>query len=926
MTALTKPTVFISYSHKDEDWKNRLLPQLRVLEQAGRIVVWDDRKIDGGDDWYPEIKAAMEHAAIAICLISSDYLASDFCVKEEVPFLLQRREHDGMIFIPILVRPCAWKAFEWLKEIQMLPRDGKSIVVDFRGVEDAVFSEVANLVLNCVDNPIKCFLPATAPSLWPVPTKIDLTRLPVTGVELFGRQRELELLDEAWESDQSSIVSLVAWGGVGKSTLINKWLERMKGDNYRGAEYVYGWSFYSHGTGDRVTSADQFINHALAWFGDLDPTAGSPWDKGERLAKLAQGHKTLLVLDGLEPLQSGSPFDRGNIKDPALITFLGEFAQAKYGLCLISTREALTDLDEFASRVVQLDLEQISKQAGRALLRVGGIRGTDSELEQVSGDFGNHALAINLLTAYLHEIPEHEASGAADIPDLSIPENEGKHPRRVMAALAKRFGDGPEVEILKMLGLFDRPVDKASLRALRNAPVIPGLSNHIRKLSEASWRAKVEELRKYKLIAPQSQHRPDYLDSHPLVREHFGHQLRTDHFDAWRSGNNRIYNYLKRSTKVFPDNLEQMTPLYAAVTHGCAAGKYDEVIADVYYARILRKTVFYTKVVLGAYSSDLAALTNFYSSPWQPVPELSARWKGFLLNDTGWTLNGLGRPVEAVQLIEAAIEIAATGNQANVTAAAISLSEIKLTIGDIQGAFVWVSRAEEGAIDGSRRRAATYAKAHVLFQAGRIPEAELAYKAADNIAIDKLKETQAPQIVYFFAPSQFCDLLLYQGRYNEALIHAKRIIEGAVTEKNSLQLGLGYLSLARAQLRLGERGGSDFKEMEESFEKALDNLREAAVLENISQGLIARAEFHRVSGNYTRGHFDLDRAMRSVTRGSMRLLRADCLLEQARLYLAEGNEVEAGAELSTAKAIIKQTGYHRRDKDVKEIEEALAEN
>jgi hypothetical protein len=149
----TKPTVFISYSYKDEDWKNRFLPQLRALEQAGRIVVWDDRKINGGDKWYPEIKSAMERASIAVCLVSSDFLASDFCVKEEIPFLLERCERDGMIFIPMLLRPCTWRAFDWLKEIQMLPRDGKSVAVDFRGIEDAVFAEVANLVFKYVDNP-----------------------------------------------------------------------------------------------------------------------------------------------------------------------------------------------------------------------------------------------------------------------------------------------------------------------------------------------------------------------------------------------------------------------------------------------------------------------------------------------------------------------------------------------------------------------------------------------------------------------------------------------------------------------------------------------------------------------------------------------------------------------------------------------------
>ncbi len=54
------PTVFISYSHRDEAWKDLLVPQLRALEQAGvGLQVWHDRKIDGDDQWYPEIREAM---------------------------------------------------------------------------------------------------------------------------------------------------------------------------------------------------------------------------------------------------------------------------------------------------------------------------------------------------------------------------------------------------------------------------------------------------------------------------------------------------------------------------------------------------------------------------------------------------------------------------------------------------------------------------------------------------------------------------------------------------------------------------------------------------------------------------------------------------------------------------------------------------
>ena len=73
---------------------------------------------------------------------------------------------------------------------------------------------------------------------------------------------------------------------------------------WRGAERVFGWSFYSQGT-DRLSSSDEFVEAALRWFGDPDPRAGSPWAKGERLAALVRKQRTILVLDGMEPLQWG---------------------------------------------------------------------------------------------------------------------------------------------------------------------------------------------------------------------------------------------------------------------------------------------------------------------------------------------------------------------------------------------------------------------------------------------------------------------------------------------------------------------------------------------------------------------------------------------------------------------------------------------
>ncbi|MDX1548429.1 MAG: TIR domain-containing protein, partial [Rhodothermales bacterium] len=358
---MEKPTVFISYSHRDEDWKDRLRPHLAALELLDELVVWDDRKIDGGERWYPEIQAAMERASVAVCLISAHYLASPFCVKDEVPFLLQRGD---LLFLPVLVKPCLWAKYHWLSATQMLPRDGQTVAVDFEGKEDVVFTEVAARISTYLDE--HALAPLTTPSWPPLPADaVDTARLPETGSALFGRLDELQMLDASWQDKETRLVSLVAHGGVGKSTLVNKWLALMAEDHYRGARRVFGWTFHSQGTGERVTSADYFIREALAFFGDPAPDDGSPWQKGERLARLVGEQRALLVLDGLEPLQSGQPFDRGQIKDPALRTLLRRLARSSQGLCLISTRVPVTDL---AGRAAfrEVDLERISPEAGRA--------------------------------------------------------------------------------------------------------------------------------------------------------------------------------------------------------------------------------------------------------------------------------------------------------------------------------------------------------------------------------------------------------------------------------------------------------------------------------------------------------------------------------------------------------------------------------
>jgi hypothetical protein len=107
------------------------------------------------------------------------------------------------------------------------------------------------------------------------------------------------------------------------------------------------------------------------------------------------------------------------------------------------------------------------------------------------------------------------------------------------------FDEGPELSVLRMLGLFDRPADEKVLAALLKPPVISGLTESLIGLSTTERRTILAKLRRARLLAGEDPHNPGHLDSHPLVREYFGGQLQSQRTEAWKECNRRLFNYYR---------------------------------------------------------------------------------------------------------------------------------------------------------------------------------------------------------------------------------------------------------------------------------------------------------------------------------------------------------------------------------------------
>jgi hypothetical protein len=491
----------------------------------------------------------------------------------------------------------------------------------------------------------------------PAPEKISVARLPVTGSDVFGREEDIAFLDRAWANKDVNVVTIVAWAGVGKSTLVTHWLRRMAAKHYRSAELVFGWSFYRQGSSGDTSSADEFLDAALDWFGDPDPRLGTAWEKGGRLAKLVAHRRTLLILDGLEPLQNPPGPLEGRVREPSLQAILRELAAFNTGLCVVTTRTPVADIaDQERTSAPRRDLEQLSSDAGAKLLRALGVKGHEAELRHVSDEFSGHSLALTLLGSYLSDAYNGDIRWRKEVSERLVHDvRQGAHARKVMESYQTWFGEGPELSVLRLLGLFDRPVEEKTVGVLLRPPAIGGLTDSLTNLSRNDWRAILAKLRRARLLAAEDPDNPGYLDTHPLVREFFGEQLRDQRIEAWKHCNWRLHHYYRTLVPDLPNSFREMEPLFSAVICGCNAGLFREALHKVYLPRIQRGDSCFAANALGATGPLLSVLVHFFECRrWESPVEtgveeqsLTAEDQLFILMQTAKYLTntrGLGAP------------------------------------------------------------------------------------------------------------------------------------------------------------------------------------------------------------------------------------------------------------------------------------------
>jgi tetratricopeptide (TPR) repeat protein len=807
--------------------------------------------------------------------------------------------------------------------------------------------------------------------------------LPITSHELFGRERELRQLRLAWEAN-TRVVSVVAVGGAGKSALVNRWLREMRDDDYRGAERVLIWSFYSQGTRDNLVSADIFVNAALSWLGDKGAVTLNPAAKGDRLASLIKRHKMLVVLDGLEPLQHPpeAPKVGGRLTDNSIRELLRQLAEPDWdGLCVVTTRVGLMDLAPFEAadgdgggRVLRSDLGPLDQDAGEHLLQhlIGG-RSDPCELRDAVREVGGHALAVALLGNYIREVHKRDLARRVYLQRLPLQSRQGGHARRIMAAYADWLGENErfgELAILNLIGLFNRPAEPEAMGALlADRELRKAMS--IDRVDGGLWERCVGSLKEMGLLNREVAGAPGTLDAHPLVREHFRDELQAHRPELWLEGHRVLYRYYRDSKDAprWPSTSAEMQPLYAAAMHGCAAGLHQEVFDEVLLERVWRdRRTNYSTRRLGMTGADLVALSNYFlPARWTEIGniELSPAGRVLVLTNAGVRLRQLGQLADArasfaamareidprsagAEDMEAASYGASQYCELLVIDGKLGVPDRESGDGELESALESALSAVEYGDRGDDPYFAMHARsslAEVHFMRGELEDTRGRFQEAMEIEREAFARGSGvrPPFLYSQTLFRYGYHLIERGRAQDLLDAAAAGEDWGTNGEDSsllskairlLVLGAARRSLIEGGLRTRALLSETMALLDESYAE----LRNAGYPDYVVRGLLERAHFHRVRGerengrdDYRAARKDLETATYEAERGEMDLLYADILIQRTACYLdfwdRLGDEERSEAReripttLAEANGLVHELGYKRRTAMVASLRE-----
>src|SRR6266581_602724 len=231
--------VFISYSHKDQTFREELGIHMSNLKRQNIISSWYDGNIAPGSEWEPEIMHHLTTAQIILLLISADFVHSDFCYSIEMKQAIDRHNAGEARVIPILLRPTDWQGAPFAK-LKILPTDAKA-VTKWRRRDDA-FADIVQGIRASIHELTITGKTANPSIVSCTPTKVPIWNVPYQRNLLFtGREDVLKELYDALRAGKTAALAqpqaISGLGGIGKTQTAVEYAYRYR-DDYKDVLWV----------------------------------------------------------------------------------------------------------------------------------------------------------------------------------------------------------------------------------------------------------------------------------------------------------------------------------------------------------------------------------------------------------------------------------------------------------------------------------------------------------------------------------------------------------------------------------------------------------------------------------------------------------------------------------------------------------------
>lgn len=756
--------------------------------------------------------------------------------------------------------------------------------------------------------------------------RISTGTLPITDLNLYGRTNELKLLDKLWNDANVNIVEIVAFGGAGKSALVNKWLSDLSKSNYRGAQNVYAWSFYWQSQSTDVRSAgDYFIEHALEWFGDEDPRAGTPWSKALRLANFISRSKTLLVLDGIEILQKPPGERNGQIISISLSLLLKELAAENSGLCVITSRYSVADLAAFRDgRAYSIALSRLDQMAGIEMLHASGLKGSNHQFLEAVEAYEGHALSLSLLVGFLSIAHSGELSKIVYMNSVLEEQQNKIHVERIMGDYILWLENKPHMQLLTLICLLERTCNLDEVSFYIGFEEISGLNDKLGKLSYNGLRYAIKDLDDANLISTSIIGNQLEIDCHPLVRDFVLERLNRNSKDLYEQAHGLVFEALISRISENRNSNNDIESFFRAVIHGAKAKQYQKAF-EIYYERI--KKGQFLLFAEGSHYADQACLSGFFDQDWNiRSTELKEDAQVYLLTSAATNLMNLGNINQAIVLSRRCIDWFVENERwLEAAIAAAPLMSMLIASGKLGSAKLLLNELSDVVKLANNMVVTAGAqnfRAYVAYLGGDIEEARSRFDRSEKILTELIPKSPAP---FPTISAFYCKFLLETGLKWKALERSLKTFAWRkskawqVAFDTTPLLTWDMLVLGLIFLEIGDKINA-----EKVMDEQVDLLRKAEEWLYLPTGLTSRARMHAKLGNYQNAIEDLDESLEISRQMGIRFGEWETCIEFANLYLILDDQKNCKKYLRMAEKIPEMHHYKFRDAEIAQLKSNIA--